>query len=215
MPSAVTIGVFASAALVLLVIPGPSVLFIVTRTAEHGRIVGLASVLGIHTGTVVHVVAAAVGVSALLVQSATAFTLVKLCGAAYLIALGVRRLLAPPDEVIDADRTRRSVSPRRAFRQGVIVEVLNPKVALFFLAFLPQFVDPSRGRPLVQILLLGAVYIAMGMVTDGTYALAAATIARAARRRTRRRLGTRLSGLVYIALGLTAALTRRSESAPA
>ena len=136
-----SLGVFVAAALLLLVTPGPAVLYIVARSVDQGRAAGLVSALGVHAGTLVHIAAAAAGLSVLLAASATLFSLVKYLGAAYLIFLGVRRLL---------DRTplggpgqTRAIPWRRAFLDGAIVNVLNPKTALFFLAFLPQFVDPD------------------------------------------------------------------------
>jgi threonine/homoserine/homoserine lactone efflux protein len=204
MPTLTTIMFFALAALALLVVPGPAVLYIVTRSVESGRRVGLASVAGVHVGTVVHVLAAAAGLSALLVSSATAFALVKYAGAAYLVVLGVRRLLERHDAVTPEPAP---TSPRRAFAQGVVVNVLNPKTALFFLAFLPPFLDPRRGPVFVQVLVLGLTFIAIGLLSDSAYALAAALLAgrwRAVR------VGRRVSGLVYIGLGLVAAVTPRA-----
>ena len=170
---------------------------------------GLASVLGVHVGTVAHVLAAAAGLSAILVSSAVAFTTVKYAGAAYLIVLGLRRLLGGgrPD---GARAIVPPASPARAFRQGVVVNVLNPKTALFFLAFLPPFLEPHRGPLFVQVVLLGLTFIALGFLSDGTYALLASYLGvRWRRRRTPLRLGERLSGLVYVGLGVLAAVTRR------
>ena len=217
MPDLVTYGVFLTAAFALLVIPGPAVLFIVTRSVEHGRTVGLASVFGVATGGIAHVAGAALGISALLVQSATAFTLVKLAGGAYLVWLGVQRLVARVDsqheDAGSPDPSSRHVTAGRAYRQGVIVNVLNPKVALFFLAFLPQFIDPERGSALVQTLFLGFTFLALGVVTDGMYAVAAGSLGTAARRHLRgASLGTRVTGLIYIGLGVTTVFTRRSTT---
>jgi threonine/homoserine/homoserine lactone efflux protein len=207
-PSGSTFLLFAAASLGLLVVPGPAVLYIVTRSVEQGRRAGFASVLGVHIGTTVHILAAAAGLSALLVSSATAFSAVKYAGAAYLIALGLRRLLGrrPPE-----DQARvRGDDARQAFVQGIVVNVLNPKTALFFLAFLPPFLDPSRGPVFVQVILLGLTFIALGVISDGSYALAASAVAK--RVRDRRRVlnrGQRASGVVYIALGVLAALSPR------
>src|SRR5690242_2030640 len=153
MPSPTALLLFAAASIALLVVPGPSVLYIVTRSVSQGRRAGLISVLGVHVGSVVHVSAAALGLSALLASSATAFAAVKYLGAAYLCWLGVRKLRrrgAGPVEETPA------VPRARLFTQGVVVNVLNPKTAIFFLAFLPQFVDPRRGPVAVQIVVLGA-----------------------------------------------------------
>ena len=210
-PRPSTFALFAAASLALLVVPGPAVLYIVARSAEQGRRIGLASVAGVHLGTVVHVLAAAAGLSALLVSSAAAFATVKYVGAAYLVALGLRRLLG----LGDVERPEpRPASASRALRQGVVVNVLNPKTALFFLAFLPPFLDPARGPLFVQVVLLGLTFIALGVLSDGAYALVASTIAARCRRRERSgRLGRRASGLVYVGLGVLAALTRRHSPA--
>jgi threonine/homoserine/homoserine lactone efflux protein len=217
-PSLATVGLCALASLVLLAIPGPAVLFVVARSAEHGRRVGLASVLGVHLGTVVHVAAAALGLSALLVSSATAFSLVKYAGAAYLVGLGLHRLLSRPPAAVADDPLAGAASARSALAQGAVVNILNPKVALFFLAFLPPFVDPRRGPVAIQVLVLGCVYLLLGLCSDGAYALAAAAFAGRVRRRAggRARLlrrGRRVSGVVYVVLGVLAAVTPRHPAA--
>jgi threonine/homoserine/homoserine lactone efflux protein len=204
-PDSTSLGVFAVAALALLVIPGPAVLYIVVQSAEQGRRAGLASVAGIHFGTLVHVVGATLGLSALIVASALAFSVVKYAGAAYLVYLGVRKLLERDARVAFE---RRLEPLRRAFARGIVVNVLNPKTALFFLAFLPQFVDPDRGAVWSQALVLGLVFVGLGLVSDSLYALAAGSAAGILRRRRRAmRYG---SGLVYIGLGATAALAKRT-----
>src|SRR4051794_21412450 len=172
MPDPSRLAVFAAAALALLVVPGPAVLYVVTQSIGHGRRAGLAAVAGIHTGTTVHIAAAAAGLSALLASSVAAFDVVKYAGAVYLVAVGIRRLAGREREA--APRAARSA--RSLYRQGIVVNVLNPKTALFFLAFLPQFVDPSRGAAWQQILLLGAIFAVLGFVTDGTYAVVAGTL---------------------------------------
>jgi threonine/homoserine/homoserine lactone efflux protein len=209
MPSVPTLIGFAAAALLLLVIPGPSVLYIVTRSATQGRTAGLVSMLGVHVGSVVHVVAAVLGISALLASSATAFTIVKYLGAAYLVWLGIAQFRSRPEEPVTVERD--PVSRWRLFSQGVVVNVLNPKTAIFFLAFLPQFVDPSRGPVPVQLAVLGGCFILLGMVSDGVYALAAGTVAAPLLRsiRGRRRL-SRTSGVIYLGMGVTAALAREA-----
>jgi threonine/homoserine/homoserine lactone efflux protein len=201
-----SLGLFVIAALVLLVTPGPAVLYIVTRSIDQGRRAGLVSMLGVHVGTLVHVAAAAVGLSAVLVASATAFTAVKWLGAAYLVYLGVRRILDhTATTTVASDRPR---PLRRAFLDGVVVNTLNPKTALFFLAFLPQFVDLSRGRPEAQILGLGLLFVLLGTLTDGAYALSAGTAARWLRGRPRFLASERwVSGSVYIGLGVVAAVS--------
>jgi threonine/homoserine/homoserine lactone efflux protein len=205
MPDATTFALFAAACVAFLVIPGPSVFYIVTRSLVQGRRAGLTSMLGVQVGGLVHVVAAAVGVSALIASSAAAFTVVKYAGAAYLVFLGVRKLLARGGEELE-DMPRGSASSTHLFTHGVIVNVLNPKTALFFLAFLPQFVDP--GAPVApQMLVLGTMLVCIGTVSDGTYALLAAGAGNTLRGATavRRRLD-RISGGVFVGLGVFAAL---------
>jgi threonine/homoserine/homoserine lactone efflux protein len=203
-PDSSTLWVFAVSCVALLLIPGPAVLYVVAQGAEQGRRVGLASVAGIHLGTLVHVAAATVGLSALIVASAVAFSVVKYAGAAYLIYLGLRRLLGRDDD----DRVERPrESYRRAFVRGAVVNVLNPKTALFFLALLPQFVDPDRGGVWSQALVLGLVFVALGLVSDSLYALAAGTLGGLLRRRRRElRHG---SGVVFVGLGTLAAFAKR------
>ena len=196
---------FCSAALVLLIIPGPSVLYIVTRSIDQGRRAGFISVLGTHAGSLVHVAGAALGLSALIVSSALAFSAVKYLGAAYLVWLGVRRWRSGDHFGLAADRP--SVPTSRLFRQGFVVQVLNPKTAVFFLAFLPQFVDADRGSVTVQVLVLGVLFIALGLVSDSTYAIAAWAIGSALRGSTRARRAERyVSSGVYVGLGLSTAV---------
>ncbi len=197
--------VFLIAALILLLTPGPAVLYIVARSLDQGRRAGLVSVLSIEVGNSVHVLAAAVGLSALLLSSALAFSIVKYLGAAYLIYLGLRRLLAR-DAVQPAAGLQRQ-SLRRIFRQGVIVAVLNPKTALFFLAFLPQFVDSSKGSVTAQLLTLGCLFVLMAIVTDSLYALLAGTAGQWLKgTRSFARAERYVVASVYICLGITAAL---------
>jgi len=207
-PSASTLGLFAIAALALLVIPGPSVLYVVTRSIEQGRRAGLISVLGLHTGSLVHT---ATGLSALLLASATLFDVVKLAGAAYLIFLGISRLVkrTAPEE-----RRVERASLGRVYGQGFVVNLLNPKTALFFVAFFPQFVTSDRGPVAVQILVLGAVFVLLGLCSDSAYALIAGTIGGRLRARAKARGPRRQwSGLVLIGLGVFAATTRRPAPA--
>jgi threonine/homoserine/homoserine lactone efflux protein len=207
MPDASTFLLFAAASLAFLAIPGPSVFYIVTRSLAQGRRAGVTSMLGVQAGGLVHVVAAAFGVSALIASSATAFTIVKYAGAAYLVVLGVLKLLSRgEEEEVEVD-ARGPASGRRLFWQGAVVNILNPKTALFFLAFLPQFVDPSAGPIAPQMLVLGTLLVGLGVVSDGTYALVAAGAGRRLRETAAaRRLLDRLSGGVFITLGLVAAL---------
>jgi len=204
-PDSTRLWLFSLTAIALLLIPGPAVLYVVFQSAEQGRRVGLASVAGIHVGTLVHVAAATVGLSALIVASAVAFSAVKYAGAAYLIYVGVRKLLERNGSLA-LERHRESL--RRAFARGAVVNVLNPKTALFFLALLPQFINADRGGVWSQALALGLVFVALGLVSDSLYALAAGTVGGLLRRRRRAlRYG---SGVVFIGLGAAAALAKRS-----
>ncbi len=204
-PDSTALLLFSFAAIALLLIPGPAVIYVVVQSAEQGRRIGLASVAGIHLGTLVHVTAATVGLSALIVASAVAFSVVTYAGAAYLIYVGIRKLLDRSDA---PDVGRRRESRRRAFVRGAVVNILNPKTALFFLAFLPQFVDPDRGGVWSQALILGFVFVGLGLVTDSLYALAAGTIGDLLRRR--RRALSYGSGVAFIGLGTLAALAKRN-----
>ena len=199
-----TLGVFAAAAFLLLMTPGPAVLYIVTRSVEQGRRAGLVSVLGICTGTLAHVTAAALGISALLVASTNAFNVLRYLGAAYLIVLGIRTLskretAAGAVEVAPA-------SLRRIFAQGVIVNLLNPHTALFFFAFLPQFVDPSKGAVPVQIVTLGLLFVLMSAMTDAVWAIGAGTAGDWIRRNRKfARVQRYVTGGALIGLGAAAA----------
>jgi len=201
-PELSTIELFAVASVALLLIPGPAVLYIVTQSAEQGRSAGLASVAGIHIGTLVHILAAAIGLSALILASAVAFSVVKFAGAAYLVYLGVRKLLER-GSASDAEPLRAPL--RRVFARGAVVNVLNPKTALFFLAFLPQFVDTDRGAVWSQVVVLGLVFVALGLISDSVYALVGDAVGSLLRRRAMRRV----SGTIYIGLGAVAAFARR------
>jgi threonine/homoserine/homoserine lactone efflux protein len=205
-PDADSLVLFMVASFALAFVPGPAVLYIVAESVQGGRLAGLVSALGIATGGFVHVVFAAVGLSSLLVSSATAFEVVKYAGAAYLIYLGIRRLLKRDEP--DAERFGQARSRRSLFSQGVVVNVLNPKTAIFFFAFLPQFIDPDAGWVPGQILLLGLVFIAIALVSDSMWALAAGTAGRWLRN-SRRWLSVQrwVSGSVFVGLGLATALT--------
>jgi threonine/homoserine/homoserine lactone efflux protein len=208
MPDPALWGLFVVASVVLLLTPGPAVLFIVARSVEQGRAAGLVSVLGIHLGTIVHVTAAAIGLSALLVSSALAFAIVKYLGAAYLIWVGIRTLMAK--EVVPGAPHVAAEPLRRLFRDGFVVNLFNPKTAIFFLAFLPQFVDPARGPVHWQILILGLTFMGLGIISDGMFALAAGTAGEFLRRNRRfLRFQRWFAGTSFIGLGVTAAFATR------
>jgi threonine/homoserine/homoserine lactone efflux protein len=206
MPDPSRLALFVGAALLLLVVPGPSVLYVVTQSVSHGRRAGIASVAGITTGTLVHIAAATVGLSALLASSAVAFDVVKYLGAAYLIVVGLRRLLGLEHAAEERARPTRDLG--RLYRQGIVVNTLNPKTALFFLAFLPQFVDPSHGAAWAQILALGLLFAALGFCSDGVWAVVAGTLGDRLRRSRRFPSVQRyVSGSVFVGLGAVAALS--------
>jgi threonine/homoserine/homoserine lactone efflux protein len=204
-PGATNLGLFISAALVLLLVPGPAVLYIFARSVEQGRLAGLVSILGIHTATLVHVAAAALGLSAILASSALAFSVVKYAGAAYLIWIGLKKIFGRADNP-DVDVKVQRHGHARLFRDGFIVNLLNPKTALFFLAFLPQFVEVDRGHVAMQIAVLGLLFTVLGFFTDSCYALAAGTAGNWLKRsRGYLRFERYVSGVLFIGLGLTAA----------
>jgi threonine/homoserine/homoserine lactone efflux protein len=200
-PETSTLLLFAASAVALVLIPGPNLVYIVTRSIEAGPRAGVASVLGVEAGALVHVTAAAAGLSALLASSDVAFEAVRWAGVAYLVYLGVRALRSSPDP-----EAPRATGLRRTFLEGMLVNLLNPKVGVFFLAFLPQFVDPARGAAATQVLVLGAVFMVIATLLDLVYALAAGLIGKRLHGR------GRFAGGVYLALAAVAALTggRRS-----
>ena len=204
MPDAHALWLFSLATLALLLVPGPAVLYIVAQSVDHGRLAGFVSVAGVHLGTLVHTFAAAIGLSALIVSSAVAFSVVKYAGAAYLVYLGVRRLLERTPPVATAPR---GGSLARLFWRGALVNVLNPKTALFFFAFLPQFVDAEQ-TVWSQVVVFGLLFVGLGFVSDGLYALTAGTLGGWLRRRPGiLRWG---SGSVYVGLGALTAVTKRT-----
>ncbi len=201
---------FVLAALVLALTPGPGIAYVVARTAAGGRAEGLASCLGTALGGSVHVLAAAFGLSLVIAQSALAFNVLKYLGAAYLVYLGVRLLLrkSPPPSDLPAVQTS---GVRRALFEGAVVEALNVKTALFFLAFLPQFVVPAE--PLVaQVILLGGICVTLNTLADIVAVLLAHRLLKSgAARAARERLMTRVSGATMIGLGAFLALARRQS----
>jgi len=215
--------VFLGASFVLLVVPGPAILYLVAESLDRGRRSGIVAAAGLTAGNFVHVMAASVGLSALVATSALAFGVLKYAGAAYLVFLGVKQLLdrrrcgrKPAAEASGAAGAGAAKvanpGPRKSFRRGLVVNVLNPKVALFFLAFFPQFVDPGRGSASLQLLVLGLLFVVLTLLVNVGYAVTAATVADLVRRRSAgkmgavARIGGYLPGVVYIVLGVTAAL---------
>ncbi len=197
---------FVVAALALLLVPGPAVLYITARSASQGRMAGLVSVLAIETANFTQAVAAAFGLAAILYSSAMAFNIVKYLGAAYLIYLGIHKLFFSHDREADEDVEPESLW--RIYWQGFAVNILNPKTALFFFAFLPQFVDPKQGSATAQTLMLGAIFVGLAIITDSIYALLASSVAGQLRgRKSFQKGGRYFAALIYIGLGITTALT--------
>jgi threonine/homoserine/homoserine lactone efflux protein len=198
---------FLLASLVLLLTPGPAVMYIITRSIDQGRPAGLVSVLSIETGNFCHVLAATFGLSALLMSSALAFSVVKYLGAAYLVYLGLRKLFRRAQPAVQETVPAPQQSYRQIFSQGVVVAVLNPKTALFFLAFLPQFVERSAGAVPLQMLTLGCIFVLMAIVSDGMYALLAGSLGQWLKGSALWRAEGYVSGGVYVLLGLAAAFS--------
>jgi threonine/homoserine/homoserine lactone efflux protein len=209
-PGAANLLLFTGACLALLLVPGPAVLYIVARSMAQGRLAGFVSALGIHAATLLHVAAAALGLSALLASSALAFSVVKYAGAAYLIWLGLKKLFGRDDANGTAPLERHSY--RRLFVDGFIVNLLNPKTALFFFAFLPQFVEVGRGSVAMQIAFLGLMLAGLGFITDGCYALVAGSAGHWLRQsRSYLKVERYVSGTLFIGLGLTAAFAGNNK----
>lgn len=208
-----TIWLFIIAAVTLLIIPGPAVFYIMARSIDQGKKAGLVSVLGVSLGGAVHVLAGAIGVSAILMTSATAFHIVKYLGAAYLIYLGCKTLCSTsdkiPSEIPEAPRKKIV----QIFYQSALVEVMNPKTALFFLAFFPQFISPSAGSVSAQFLLLGMIFIILAFISDGLYAVLAVSIRkRVLASKVSAKLQSQITGYFYIVLGLFSVFASPSKT---
>jgi len=207
MPSIESLLAFGIASLALLVIPGPAVLYIINRSVADGRNVALAAVAGLEIGNFMHVIAATVGLSAIIATSAAAFSAVKWIGAGYLIYIGIRTLATKAQAV---NHLNDPMSRRRAFTQGIVVNTFNPKVALFFLSFLPQFIDADRGSAALQSLVLGSTFVVLGCISDSLFAiLASALRGTLLRGKSLPFVQRYVAGSVFIALGAIASTTRR------
>ena len=205
-----SLAVFVSATLALFLSPGPVVLYIVALSLNQGRMAGFVSLLGIGLASVVHISFAALGLSVLLMQSALAFSVVKYLGAAYLIILGIRTLTSRA-QVSDVQSIQ-AMSRSQILRQGFVVNLLNPKTALFLLSFLPQFADPSRGPVVLQIIILGTIFVGMSIVSDSMYILVAGTVGqKLSGNLLLARVQKVLAGTTYIGLGLLAALSSNAR----
>jgi threonine/homoserine/homoserine lactone efflux protein len=200
---------FVVSGLLLNITPGQDTLYIVGRTLAQGRRAGLLSVLGISTGSVIHTLAAAFGLSAILATSATAFTVVKLAGAGYLVYLGMKLLLERPAPAVGPAPAAVTASDWSVYRAGLLTNVLNPKVALFFMAFLPQFVAPDAGARLLPFLFLGAVFVFNGTLWCLVLVWTAAAMSRRLQRSTSWGLALkRASGALFVGLGARLALSK-------
>jgi threonine/homoserine/homoserine lactone efflux protein len=212
MPDVTQLAVFFAAAFVLAVTPGPGIFYVTARTLAGGRAEGVASSFGTGLGGMAHVVAGSLGVSAIVLASAELFTALKLVGAAYLVWLGVRTFHSARRDAATAlnGGSAPPIGRRRAFREGVVVEALNPKTAAFFLAFVPQFVDPGAGHVALQFVVLGFVSVTLNTLADIVVAFAASSIrdGAAARPILVRRL-REASGAAMVALGVGLTLARR------
>ena len=208
MPSIDSIIAFAIASLALLIIPGPAVLYVINRSISDGRSTALAAVAGLEIGNFMHVVAATLGLSAVIAASATAFGVVKWIGAGYLIYTGIRTLSQKPAAF---NQEQKTLTRRKSFTQGIVVNTFNPKVALFFLSFLPQFIDTEKGTTALQSLVLGSIFVLLGMCSDGLYAiLASALRGPLLRGRSLPFVQRYVAGSVFVLLGVIAASTKRS-----
>ncbi|HPI91837.1 MAG TPA: LysE family translocator [Deltaproteobacteria bacterium] len=204
--------VFFGAALALNLSPGPDLIYVLSKTIAQGTKVGLASAAGVWTGAFVHALAAAFGLSAILMTSAEAFTVVKYAGAAYLIYLGIQALRSRGSSFDVSSNRAPDITPAQAFRQGVLVDVLNPKVAIFFMAFLPQFVRPDHGSPSMQLVGLGALIIVVAMPVETFFVVAASRTTRFFRQHASASMWLdRMLGTVLITLGVRLALFEQSR----
>ncbi|WP_372617643.1 LysE family translocator [Falsiroseomonas sp.] len=213
MPDLPQFALYVAAAFVLAVTPGPGIFYVAARTLAGGRAEGVASSIGTGLGGMVHVLAGSLGVSAIVLASAELFTVLKLIGAGYLVWLGLRTIQSARQAAATGPDGRSAVpaiGPRRAFREGVLVEALNPKTAAFFLAFIPQFVSPAAGHVALQFVVLGFVSVALNTLADIVVAFAASGIrdGAAARPALIRRL-REASGAAMIALGIGLSLAKR------
>jgi threonine/homoserine/homoserine lactone efflux protein len=203
----VRLAAFALASVTLITIPGPNLVYILTRSVSQGTRAGLVSAAGVETGTLVHVTAAALGLSSLVAASPVGFAVLRYAGAGYLAYLGVRTLVRSPGLDLAGEAARRPL--RRVYRDGAVVNLLNPKVALFFLAFLPQFVSPQTA-PRPQMMVLGAVFFVLALVLDTAYALAGGAVGGWSRRPRGHSSWQRYAvGGTYLSLGAYAALSGR------
>ena len=199
-----TLILFLLAAFVLLITPGPAVVYIVARSVSQGTLAGFVAALGMHVGTLVHITAAAYGVSQLLMTSTLAFDIVKYLGAAYLIFLGIRSFLSKEENTVPGKPDHKRLLT--ILRESAMVNILNPKTALFFFAFLPQFVDTAgEASVAMQVIILGLIFVVIGIVSDGLYAVFAGALGERLKR-AGNRYGKYITGTAFTGLGLVTAL---------
>ncbi|MDJ0698553.1 MAG: LysE family translocator [Woeseiaceae bacterium] len=205
LPDTTTLAAFVAASVVLALVPGPVVIYVVARSVTHGRSSGLTSVAGVAAGNWCNAVGASVGLAAVFAVSGTAFTVVKLAGAAYLVYLGVQTIRSPSPN--QKQNKPSATATNRVFRDGFLIALLNPKTALFFAAFLPQFMT-ADAQPAIQAVLLGSLFVLIAALTDSAYALLASTSSRYVSRSLAVQRGGRfLGGAAFIGLGLVTAVT--------
>lgn len=211
MPDLTTIGLFALAAFTLSLIPGPDMIYVATRSVSQGRGAGLASLLGIYTGDLVHAFAAILGLSALIAASASALSIVKYVGAAYLVYLGIQTLLSKEETLLVQDKEPAKF--REIFYQGLVVNVLNPKIILFFLAFLPQFLDPAKGSLTLQIVFFSFLLIVVTLPVNLAVGLAGGLLGTWLRAKQGVQKASKwVAGCIYIVLGAVTAFTGLKEA---
>lgn len=199
---------FLGTSLVVLFTPGPAVMYIVNRSVDQGKVAGVVSALGMATGSFVHVLFATFGLSLILSLSASVFTVVRYIGAAYIIYLGVRKLMAKVEVEGDEREALKGKKLSKVYFQSVIVNVLNPKIAMFFLLFLPQFVNTGTANVSVQIMSLGIAFVLMGICTDSSYALLSGSVGEIMKRSTLyKKIQNKVSGVIFIGLGIYTALS--------
>lgn len=213
MPDVSTLIVFCIAVFILTITPGPDLLYIATRGMAQGRSAGLVSALGVHTGVLVHTLAAALGLSALIATSSLAFSIVKYLGAAYLLYLGLRTLLArETGQKVHNLELVSHVSLKKIYCEGIVTNVLNPKAVLFFFAFLPQFIDPASSTAIFQTIILGLLVIVVSFPVDAAVGLCAGTLGNWWIRNVgMQRFGKWVTGTVFIGLGIGTALTGQRQ----
>jgi threonine/homoserine/homoserine lactone efflux protein len=205
MPAAHTLLAFSVVAAIVVAVPGPSNLFVLTRGLQSGSRAAVAGAAGCATGAFVYVLATAAGLAALLASSHIVFAAVHYAGAAYLCWLGISALRSRAPELTSAAGPR---SPWRSYRQGLVIELGNPKVALFFLALFPQFIHPDAGPAAVQVLILGTLFVSIGMTSDSFYAFGSGRLRSLLTRRPKlRHRQQHASGLLYLGLGGWAAVS--------